>query len=130
MSSIGEGLASLTWFSSRCAQRNPLKKLGTFSRQDSQQYASAANESTSAVHVSASNPNLNDLEIHIQEMAKLDLECKKILKHTKKLTENIAAMSRYQIKISEDLSSSDLCKEYCDDLRVLFVVAIVLIVLS
>lgn len=66
----------------------------------------------------ANNANLNDLEIHIQEMTKLEKECKAILKHTKKLTENIIALSRYQIKISEDLSNSELCREYCEDLRV------------
>lgn len=64
------------------------------------------------------NPSLSDLEVHIQEMAKLEKECKAILKHTKKLTENIASLNRYQIKISEDLSGSELCKEYCEDLRV------------
>ena len=53
-------------------------------------------------------------------MAKLEKECKAISKHTKKLTENITSLNRYQIKISEDLSSSSLCKEHCEDLRVSF----------
>lgn len=53
-------------------------------------------------------------------MTKLEKECKAILKYTKKLTENIASMNRFQIKISEDLSNSSLCKEHCEDLRVFF----------
>lgn len=91
--------------------RNPLKK---FSKQDSQHYASTVDSGSSNI----SNPNLNDLENHIQEMAKLEKECKAILKYTKKLTEIITSLNRYQIKISEDLSNSSLCKEYCEDLRV------------
>ena len=92
--------------------RNPLKRL-PFSKQDSQQYSSTPD------HHASNNPtNLNDLEVHIQEMAKLEKECKAILKYTKKLTENITSMNRYQIKISEDLSNSTLCKEHCEDLRV------------
>lgn len=91
---------------------NPLKK---FSKQDSLQYASAS-ESNAAASTINSN-NLNSLEIHTQELNKLEKECKTILKHTKKLSENITSLNRYQIKISEDLSSSSLCKEHCEDLR-------------
>jgi len=94
---------------------NPLKRL-PFSKQDSQQYASTSDYSSS------NNPNsnnLNDLEVHIAEMAKLEKECKAILKFTKKLIENIASVNRYQMKISEDLSNSALCKEHYEELRAL-----------
>lgn len=109
--------------------RNPLKKLGTFSKPDlQQQYASAGEQVPSESHGgNPSNPGPNDLEIHIQEMTKLEKECKAILKHTKKLTENIAALNRYQIKISEDLSSSELCRDYCEDLRVCIQMSFVVI---
>lgn len=94
--------------------RNPLKK---FSKQDSLQYASSSEFTNNSTNPSTSGP-LNELEIHIQEMTKLEKECKAILKYTKKLTENITSLNRYQIKISDDLSNSSLCKEYCDNLRV------------